>query len=60
MGQDDLAVTVLADSVGGNQIHSRACCLMRVVNHRLGKHSVDEVGINWMGGMDEYHCRTLI
>lgn len=33
---------------------------MRVVNHGLGKHSVDEVGIDWMGGMDEYHRRTLI
>lgn len=58
--QDNLAVAVLADSVGGNQIHSCACCLMWIVNHRLGKHSVDEVGINWMGGVDKYHRRTLI
>ena len=51
--EDDLAAGVGAQGVVDDEVHCRPARLVRVVEHRLGQGFVDQVRIDWVGGVDE-------
>ncbi|KAL2864080.1 uncharacterized protein BJX67DRAFT_384082 [Aspergillus lucknowensis] len=48
MRQYDLTLRILAGGIGGDKIHGCAGYFMRIVNHGLGEHFVDEIGVHWI------------
>lgn len=60
VGENDLTVAIFADGIGGDEINRCTRCLMRIINERLWKHFVDEVGFHCMGWADEDDCRTPV